>query len=308
MNATPHSRLVPLLEQCDLDYATFSKRGRPPVGVREKRSVIVTILHESGCSWAEMIEITGLSNGSIQRLTEAKGCAAVVARRQEQGRLSGEMTRGCKRPWLTRQLKRQWADGKFDFHRGRVRSEKECQKLRQSWTSELRKAAASRVEEKVWGHPEVSKRLLAFHRSPAERVRRSRAQVERMKTDPMKYLRGRSAWVDTPKGDKPRTYVRSSYEVATIALLEHNPKVAAYEYERRFTLDDGRWVLPDFLVTFNDGRVLLVEVKAQWIFSLPFNHKVHRRLRESQMIANQNGWDFEVWAEKELGDALRTAA
>ena len=297
----PHSKLVPLLEARGLTWASFSRRGRPPAGVRDKRAAIVTALHESGCTWAEMIEITGMSNGAIQRLTQAKGCAAVQKRRAEMGRRAGRATRGRRREWLTEQLKQQWADGKFDFHRGRVRSEAERDLLRAAWTPERRQAKSEQTKKQVWGSPRVRERLLAFHRSPQERARRSKLQVQRMKDNPTKYLRGRAAWVSTPKGVKPRTYVRSSYEVAAVSKLEADPNVVSYEYECRFVLPDGRWILPDFLVTLVGGQQVLVEVKSAWVFNMPSSHKVHRRLREAGELAAGNGWDFAIWTEKALG-------
>jgi hypothetical protein len=153
----------------------------------------------------------------------------------------------------------------------------------------------------------VRSRLLAFHRSPQERARRSRLQTKRMRENPVKYLRGKAAWVDTPKSQKSRTYVRSSYEVAAVAKLEADPQVMAYEYERQFMLEDGRWVLPDFIVTLTSGQQVMVEVKAAWVFGLSPSHKVSRRLQEARHLAAQHGWSFKVWTEEELGDALTTA-
>jgi len=305
---TPHPQLLPLLEQYQIDWGTFSKKGRPDVGVREKRVAIVTALHEAGCTWAALMEITGLSNGAIQRLTQAKGCKAAQQRRQESGRTAGAATRGRRREWLTRQLSQQWAEGKFDFHRGRVRSEAERDTLRKSWTPALREVQAQNAKEHVWGNPIVCESLLAFHRSPAERGRRSRLQTQRMQDDPEKYLRGRAAWVNTPKGTKSQIYARSSYEVAAVTRLEKDPQVVQYEHERRFELPDGRWVLPDFLVTLQDGSCLLVEVKSSWVFILPPSHKVHQRLQIAAALAAEHGWTFAVWTEKELSHALATAA
>lgn len=128
-----------------------------------------------------------------------------------------------------------------------------------------------------------------------------------MKENPSKYLRGKAAWVDTPKGGRPRTYVRSSYEVAAVARLEADPQVVSYEYERLFVLPNGRWVLPDFLVTFRSSLKVLVEIKAAWVFGLPPSHKVLQRLRVAEHLASQHGWAFEIWTEKELGNA-HTAA
>jgi len=111
--STPHPRLAPLLKAQELDWDTFSKRGRPPLGVRDKRAAIVTTLHESGCTWAEMIEITGLSNGSIQRLTGAMWNDASRKNRQESAARMGRSRAGEKKPWLSKRLREDWASGKF---------------------------------------------------------------------------------------------------------------------------------------------------------------------------------------------------
>ena len=300
--------LLPLLSKHDIDWATFRKKGRPARGVREKRSAIVTELHRSGLSWKEMEEITGLGNASIQRLTKAKGCAAVQAKRKALGRAAGESVRGRKRPWLTEQLKRQWAEGVFDFHRGRVRPESERKALRASWTPERREQASEHARERVWGNPTVRQNLLDFHRSPEERARCSRAQAQRMRENPGKYLRGRARWIDTPKGTKDRAWVRSSYEAAAVVSLEDCPEVVWYEHERCVHLSNGKYVLPDFIVGYRNGSVCLVEVKAAWVLNLPPTHRVAKRLQISCDIAAEQGWDFAVWTEQELGDALRRAA
>ena len=301
----PHPRLIPLLKEHGLDWEVFRKRGRPPKGVREKRAAIVTELHQKGTSWAEMMEITGLSNGSIQRLTKAMWNPATRETVREVGRKLGASWKGRPRPG---QLEAQWKAGTFDFFRGKVLSEEERAHLRASWTPELRRDAAEHSRNRVWGDPDVRARLLAFHRSPEQRARYSRAQTRRMQETPKTYLRGRASWVDTPKGDKDRVYVRSSYEAATVRKLEADPNVVSYQFEPRQVLPDGKWVLPDFFVTYTDGREVLVEVKAQWVFGLPPSHQVHQRLKVSQDIAARKGWGFEVWTEKELGDALQRTA
>jgi len=300
----PHPELVPFLIKHELDWSTFHKKGRPPEGVREKRSAIVTELHRKGMSWARMMEVTGLSNGSIQRLSQAMWNQATRVRTKEVGRKLGQSWKGKKRPG---QLEAQWKAGTFDFHRGRVRSEEERARLRASWTPERRRMAASH-SLKLWRNPTIRKQLLAFHRSPEERARRSQAQSRRMLETPSKFLRGRAQWADTPKGKKDRAYVRSTYEAAAVRILEGDPKVLSYEHERRLVLGDGRWILPDFVVSFSNGQEVLIEVKARWVFALPVGHQVRRRLKVAQDLAQHRGWGFEVWTEEVLGDALKHAA
>jgi hypothetical protein len=125
-----------------------------------------------------------------------------------------------------------------------------------------------------------------------------------MMENPITYLRGRSQWVETPKGTKLRVWARSSYEVAAIRLLESDPTVLIYEHEHRVECADGRWILPDFLIQYTDGHLCLVEVKASWVFSQPLDSHVRLRLAEAEKVAKTEGWGFAVWTEKELADAL----
>lgn len=108
---SPHPKLVALLQKHSLDWSVFVKRGRPPGGVREKRSAIVTELHESGYSWADMMTITGLSNGAIQRLTQAMWNPESRENVRQNMKKVGGSWRGKKRPG---QLEAQWGKGDFD--------------------------------------------------------------------------------------------------------------------------------------------------------------------------------------------------
>lgn len=302
--AAPHPLLVPLLEKYRLTHAQFIARGRPPKGspshLRAARAGIVTELHAGGMTWAQLIEVTGLSNGSVQRLTAAKGCEAVRARRRALGVQLGSSGRGKPRPG---QLERQWAAGVFDFHRGRVRSEEERRKLRAAFTPERRAAIAARFKA-LWEDPVWRGELLAFHRSPEERVRRSAAVVRWMEAHPGRVGRGRAEWVETPKGAAPRAFARSSYEVAAVGRLEGDPEVTRYTHEPRFELEGGRWILPDFLVQRVDGAVLLIEVKASWVLDLPAEDRSLQRLQRAATLAEASGWGFAIWTEKELREWL----
>jgi hypothetical protein len=107
----PHPILVPLLEKHDLTWEAFRKKGRPGQGVRDRRAAIVTELHQAGTTWAEMMEITGLSNGSIQRLTQAMWNLESRKQVRRGGQALGSSWKGKRRPG---QLKRQWEKGDFD--------------------------------------------------------------------------------------------------------------------------------------------------------------------------------------------------
>jgi len=296
----PHPKLAPLLAKHNLTHADFIKKGRPVKGTGEAlvnaRRAIITELHTQGTSWSEMIEVTGLGQGSIQRLTGAMWNPESRKRVSENGVRTGKLWKGKPRPG---QLERQWAAGTFDFHRGRVCSEAEKQALRDGWTPERRQEAGLR-SLRNWSNLDVRAKIMAFHTSHEERSRRSAAQAQRMKDTPGVYVRGRAEWVDTPKGLHERAYVRSSYEKAAVNHLESDPDVVRYEHERLLSLPDGRWFLPDFIVERSNAKVVLIEVKAAWVLTHPDCESVRQRLAVSESFAREQGWDFAVWTEKEL--------
>ena len=300
MNA-PHPKLSPLLAKHNISHADFIKKGRPAKGTGEvlvsARRAIITELHAQGTSWAEMLEVTGLGRGSIQRLTGAMWNSETRKRVKENGVRTGKLWKGKPRPG---QLERQWAAGTFDFHRGRVRPESERQALRDGWTPDRRQGAGQN-SLRNWSDPEVRAKIMAFHTSPEERARRSAAQAQRMKDAPGVYVRGRAEWVDTPKGLHERAYVRSSYEKAAVAHLESDPDVVRYEHERLLSLLDGRWFLPDFIVERANARVVLIEVKAAWVLTHSDCDDVRQRLALSESFAKEQGWEFAIWTERELG-------
>jgi hypothetical protein len=298
---TPHPKLAPLLAKHNVTHADFIKKGRPVKGTGEAlvsaRRAIITELHAQGTSWSEMLEVTGLGQGSIQRLTGAMWNPESRKRVSENGARTGKSWKGKPRPG---QLERQWAAGTFDFHRGRVLSEAERQALRDGWTPERREASRQH-SLRNWSNPDVQSKIMAFHTSHEERSRRSATQAQRMKDTPDVYVRGRAEWVDTPKGLHERAYVRSSYEKAAVTLLESDPDVVRYEHERTLSLPDGRWFLPDFIVERSNAKVVLVEVKAAWVLTHPRCGGERQRLAVSESFAKEQGWEFAVWTERELG-------
>jgi hypothetical protein len=110
----PHPLLVPLLEKHGVTHAEFLKRGRPARGrehVVDVRRAIITELHALGTSWAEMLAVTGLGQGSIQRLTGAMWNSESRKVLHEVGARVGRSWKGKTRPG---QLESQWAAGDFD--------------------------------------------------------------------------------------------------------------------------------------------------------------------------------------------------
>jgi hypothetical protein len=295
----PHPLLTPLLTEYGVSYADFRKVGRVPRGLVEVRSAIVTRLHESGMAWAAMVEVTGLSNGSIQRLTRAKGCPAAKKNRAENAARVGHACKGKAKPALSASLKSRWARGDFNHLRGRVRTPEERSRLQSTWTPE-RRQHHSEIRKLLWATPAYRNGLVSFHRSPEQRVLRSHAQSARMLSDPEKWTWGRGASITGAKHQGPSTFwVRSSHEVAAVRVLEADPEVVAYLYEPRFTLADGTFAMPDFKVFLRDGTAKLVEVKAAWVLSLPTSHRKAIRLAVYRELAQAEGLPFEVWTEKD---------
>lgn len=295
-----HPDLLPLLEKHNITPNDFARRGRLPKEVSEfivkARKAIVTELHERGTSWADMLAITGLSQGGIQRLTDAMWNPASRFTVRRVGKNVGTSWKGKKRPG---QLERQWESGVFDFFKGRKLTDAQKQHLRESWTEDHRQRAGVHSKN-LWSDTAVRDRLLSFHRSTEQRQKRSESQTLRMRANPEKYARGKSQWVDTPKGTTGRVFVRSSYEVKAVAKLEADATVLLYEYERRICLPNGKWMLPDFIALREGGIVTLVEVKSAWVLGLPGDSKEQNRLRVARDYSASQGWSFEVWTEKDL--------
>lgn len=161
--STPHPKLVELLEKHGLTLEDFQRKGRLPpdkAHVLERRRDLVTELHAAGTPWAEMIAITGLAQPSIQRLTKAMWNGASRTNVSENAAERGRARKGEKKPWLSEQLKQQWADGKFDFHKNRTWTPEEKERLRKS----------KHGRQGVWKLIDTDKGGRIFTRSSWERV------------------------------------------------------------------------------------------------------------------------------------------
>lgn len=300
----PHPDLQPLLTKHGLTWAEFSKQGRPPKGVREKRSHIVTELHQSGRSWQEMVEVTGLSLMGIQRLTRGVGCEAARRNRAANAARVGAAGKGREKPEVSRRMKRAWREGQFDFHRGRKRTEAELETLQEANSRPEVRAKRAASAHRRWQDPEQREKLVSFHRSEEQRQSRSSAQSLRMIENPEKWTRGRGAYVQAAKCTRGRFWTRSSFERGAVAKVEADPEVVSFEFEPRLLLSNGRWIIPDLLLTLVGGARVLIEVKASWVLSLPATHRVSKRLAVARAYASQQGWAFFVWTEKDFGEWL----
>lgn len=129
-----HPVLKPLLVKHGVSFLLFTKRGTLPEGVSEKRSAVITDLHNAGFTWKEMMTITGLTNGTIQRNSKVLGGSPGKENQRQSAIKNGMARKGEVKPWLSVQMKKAWEDGKFDFHIGRVRSPEEKLRLKEGWT------------------------------------------------------------------------------------------------------------------------------------------------------------------------------
>lgn len=200
-------RLLPLLDRHNLTPAQYQRQGRLPKGdgwILDRRRALVTELHAAGTSWADMIAITGLSHGSIQRLTEAM------------------------------------------------------------WNQASRKNVSDHAKRKI------------------------------AKTG----FQGRSEWVQTHKGG--HILVRSSLERKAALKIDADPDVVRFDYERTLTGKTGE-IHPDFIAEHIDGTFTLIEVKAAFFFEMKNQDRALRRIEAYRSIAEQQGWKFALWTEKEIG-------
>ncbi len=266
-------RLADLLTRHDLTPDDFYRKGRLPpdkAHVLERRRALVTELHAAGTSWADMVAITGLSQGSIQRLTGAMWNEASRKNVSEPARERAAARKGEEKPWLTEQLKEQWAEGKFDFHRGRVHSDEERAKQRAAYT-------------------------------PAVRARMSLKKITYLQTEAgQNRTYGFKERVTTQKGGSFTT--RSSFERRAAERLDADPQVLSFEYEPIFELENGKYIMPDFIVTWIDGTRTLIEVKPKYIFTCyADDHPYHQRLQVAEQEAARRGMKFAIWTEEVLG-------
>jgi len=291
--------LEEFLERNKISLEDFKSKKRTMFKFKRE---FITQLHTNGLTWNEMSEVSGMSIGSIARWTQAKGCEATKRNRIENGVLTGKSRKGEKKPWLSKQMKKAWAEGKFDTQINQKLSEKQKEKLKNSWTKE-RKIQASKAMGERWATRKYRDKLMEYHTSKEERARRSKAQVERMQNTPELYIRGKHSYVQSPKclNKKGSFLVRSSYEKKMIEIINSSKEITAFEYEKRFHLKNGKYILPDFILHMNTGIVKMVEVKAKWVFISTNRQKILKRLESAWQIAISKGFKFEIWCEQELG-------
>lgn len=284
-----HPKLEAYLTQYGVTHDAFLKKGRPNNDIVSVRSAVISDLHAQGVSWAEMQSITGLSNGTIQRLTTQKRCPAVMQAAQERMAELGRNKKDVPKPKLSESLRKMWREGAFEFHRGK-RDAAFCAKLKKSFTPERRARISARMRSQ-WCVTRYRENLLAFHRSPEQRSIRSRNLTDYLLKHP-KMMHGRGSYVDTTKcSNGSRIWVRSRMEADAVSRLEADVSVISYQYEYRFEQCD-RHYLPDFIVYYTD-KIVMVEVKPRWVVESGLQKE---KLAIYEKHALEQGWGFEIWS------------
>ena len=84
---------------------------------------------------------------------------------------------------------------------------------------------------------------------------------------------------------------------STVLSIEEEPFFITY-LRREGEREHLRRYVPDFLVTYNDGRRLLIEVKPACHVDAAVNLAKFAAARD---YCSKNGLEFVVWTQKELG-------
>jgi len=91
-------------------------------------------------------------------------------------------------------------------------------------------------------------------------------------------------------------FADSSYELRAEILLDQNPEVLIYQDHQSFTSDEGQLRVYDYLVTYKNGDIKLIEVKPKSRIK-----EFQQQIQDNRKYAAKNGWIFEIWTEQELG-------
>lgn len=91
-------------------------------------------------------------------------------------------------------------------------------------------------------------------------------------------------------------FCESSYEMRAALMLDEDPDVVFYETHLGFINAQGKKRYTDFIITYKDGSKKLVEIKPRKRVE-----EFTEQIEDNKLFANNNGWQFQVWTEPELG-------
>ncbi len=97
--------------------------------------------------------------------------------------------------------------------------------------------------------------------------------------------------------NKKDIYYGSSYELRCLYLLEQDDDIIRFDRVEPFKNESNKWRSPDIKVDYKDKTIIL-EVKPQSRLNEP---EVLKQISDSVKHAEENGWEFNVWTEKNSG-------
>ena len=237
------------------------------------------------------------------KIRESNRMTNVGSVRSEESRLKQGAT--MRRLYLTGALVPWDRSGASNPQSGKPMSEETKEKLR---ISHLGKVATVETREKMRSshlgkkvHSEAFKeqvaernrqRLGVFKHSEATKEKISASNVWNLRRGLFRYL----GWVNTIKAG--RVGYRSSWELRALELLESDPEVIAFQYERLAVpyLYNGkkRNTLPDYVVKLRSGQTQVIEVKPRGYM----NHEKEIQKREAvKAYCITYHWEYVVWDE-----------
>lgn len=105
----------------------------------------------------------------------------------------------------------------------------------------------------------------------------------------------RHGYYETKKGRPKIIYYQSSYELRAATMLDDMEEVDFYTTQVPFTVRGNNRIL-DFLVTYKNGSVSIVEIKPDRRLD-----EFREQLDDNRFLAEAEGWSMQVWGERELG-------
>lgn len=139
------------------------------------------------------------------------------------------------------------------------------------------------------------------------------SREKQSKTRSERFVDGTYAWKTWAKAGNVLSsklgrdvFCRSSWEKRAVKILDEDALVAAFEeeplsipyYRQEGDRRNLRHYVPDFLITYADGKRSLVEVKPACHIEADVNVAKFAAARE---VCAKNGWNFEIWTQERLG-------
>jgi hypothetical protein len=151
--------------------------------------------------------------------------------------------------------------------------------------SDKTKKQMSETAIKNWNSKEGEERKRIYSKRTAE---------QNASTDMNKSKR-RVLYQSAKNNGQIRVCLSSGEFIACEDILEVDPNVASYEMQTSYEINNRNRNL-DILIYYHDGKKKLIEIK-------PFKRIIEfaEQINDARDYAISQGWEFEIWTEKELG-------